>query len=700
MEIPLNNPSTMPEILKKIEEEWNRQYTNMMPDIQNSLCQLKDFVSAVDQSLLLAVTDENGVITDVNTSFCNTTGYSKLEILGESLLRLGPDYNSGCFFEIIQKTIQSGEVWEGEIKNRHKEGSTYWLKATILPFCNKNGSVYKWIAVMKDITKEKRKEEQWRETIQGDFYKILNNMESLVFKVKQHEDSYTYTLFAGKLAEKFGLLPEKTQGKTPFAIFAKEDAHMLQSYYEEAFSGKDYSFEIYLFDTYFYVHLSPVYHDGCVEEIVGTAVEIMEKKRTEQQVHHMTYHTALTGLPNRRKLLEDLSSHIAKKKSLQLVMIDLDQFKHINDSSGHKVGDEILRQAAERLQKTQLLTYHLGADEFAIVMDHKEAVRSLFELFEDPFVCEQIAFYLTISAGVSQYPIHGDTPVELLKNVDTALYSAKEKGRNTYCVYEDKMNEYLTEKIYMINNLRKALSNDEFELYYQPQVCLKTNKIIGVEALIRWNHPDEGLISPAKFIPVAESSGLIIPIGEMVLEKALQQLKMWRNQGFSELRMSVNIAAQHFNQSHFSNTVQTMLEKTQVPAKQLELELTENSLLQNTGMTSNTLHTLRRLGVHLSIDDFGIGYSSLSYLRHFPLTTLKIDKSFMNNINEKEKDRALISSIIHLAGSLDMKVIAEGVETKETMHFLKQEKCDEMQGFYFSPPLRAPQLDQMLKQYY
>ncbi|RSL32202.1 EAL domain-containing protein [Salibacterium salarium] len=701
MEIPLYNPNTMPEILKKIEEEWKQQRVKTTPEISKSLYQLKDFISALDQSLLISVMDENGVITDVNTLFSEVSGYPRSKIIGTYHHFLKSDYHPGSFFEKMWDTIKKGHVWEGEIKNQHKEGDTYWLKTSIFPFFNEGGNVYRSIAVMKDVTEEKQQEAKKRESVQDDYYEILNHMDSLVFKVRQREETFVYSFFAGKLKRRFSVKPEKLYGKTAFEIFSEEEAYILESYYREAFSGENCSFEINLFHTYFYISLSPIYQNGRVKEIVGTAIDIDEKKQTEQQVHHMTYHTVLTGLPNRQKLLDDLTCHITKEEPFQLIMIDLDQFKQINDSSGHKVGDDVLKQAAKRLQRKQFPVYHLGADEFALItFQPNDVVDSLFESFKEPFISEEIAYYVTISVGVSHYPVHGKSSLEMLKNVDTALYTAKEKGRNLCCVYEDQMNEHITEKIYMTNNIRKALSNDEFELYYQPQVCLKTNKIVGVEALIRWNHPEEGIISPGKFIPIAENSGLIIPIGEMVLEKALTQLQLWRKQGYSQLRMSVNIAAEHFNQSHFANTVQTMLENARVPAKQLELELTENSLLKNTGLTTNTLHTLRRMGVHLSIDDFGIGYSSLSYLRHFPLTTLKIDKSFMNHINEKEKDRALISSIIHLAGSLGMRVIAEGVETKETFQFLQQEKCDEMQGFYFSKPMPAADIEKLLKNYY
>ena len=411
------------------------------------------------------------------------------------------------------------------------------------------------------------------------------------------------------------------------------------------------------------------------------------------------------------KLIEDLKSELEKARkgkqgNLGVILIDLDRFKHINDTAGHVVGDAVIVEVGKRFSDLYLLDlveevnlYHLGGDEFVFLIksfdkaDVSKVISRLYQTLEQPFVYKDVDFYLTLSAGVGLYPLTKETDdeEELLKQADLALLKAKDEGRNSCRIYTPQMNEELIRKIEIESDIRKALERDEFVLFFQPQLNLESNQMIGVEALIRWIHPTKGLVSPAEFIPVAEETGLIIPIGDWVLRKACDYLNEWKAAGINNIKMSVNIATSHFKRRDFSENVLKILYNANVDGNKMELEINESSLMENTEDTALTLKKLREHNIGISIDDFGTGYSSLGYLKSFPITTLKIDQSFVRDIMNNGEDRAIVTTIINLAKNLKLEVVAEGVETEEALTFLKSNHCDIMQGFYYSKPLPADQ---------
>ncbi|MDD3344737.1 MAG: EAL domain-containing protein, partial [Sulfurospirillaceae bacterium] len=424
-------------------------------------------------------------------------------------------------------------------------------------------------------------------------------------------------------------------------------------------------------------------------------------KKTVQRIQHLAEHDSLTNLPNLTFLEQHMTSIIAetvgRRAELVLMFIDLDHFKDINDTLGHAVGDKLLIQVAERLQKNlheQDTLSRQGGDEFAILLkgyssltNVAETAKYLIEVIEQPFLVGNHKFMISASIGISVYPQDGADIMTLLKNADTAMYHAKEDGGGKFHFFSEEMNTKVHNRVAMITNLRQALDRDEFVLYYQPQVDGESGRIIGVEALIRWHHPEQGIIPPLQFIPAAEESGLINVIGNWVLKEACSQLKQWMDLGLPEITMAVNISAVQLRQSDFMSKVLEAMSQSGLPAQCLELEITESALIRDTQRIVNMLEELRDNGIRLSVDDFGTGYSSFGYLKHLPFDKIKIDQSFVRELPESTNDASIIQAIIGVANSLKMELIAEGVETEEQRQFLLNQKCQQMQGYYFGKPV-------------
>jgi diguanylate cyclase (GGDEF)-like protein/PAS domain S-box-containing protein len=431
--------------------------------------------------------------------------------------------------------------------------------------------------------------------------------------------------------------------------------------------------------------------------------DITERKRAEDQIHRLAYFDSLTALPNRTLLKDRLDQSIAQaSRSRQMVavmFIDIDRFKGINDTLGHHLGDQLLKALGTRLQECVRhsdTVARLGGDEFVImltgVVSEQAVVRiaqNALDALAKPVSLDGQEVFSTGSIGIALYPMDGSDVDTLLKNADIAMYQAKELGRNTYQFYSADMNAHNLEQLFLGNDLRRALEREEFSLVYQPQVNLTTGCLIGAEALLRWNHAELGLISPVQFIPLAEESGLIVPLGQWVLRSACAQARAWQKAGLAAVRVAVNISACQFRQTDLVGMVERILEETGLDAQWLELELTEGVLMENADATKRILRELKQMGISLAIDDFGTGYSSLNYLKHFPIDRLKIDRSFVNDINVNPDDAAIAEAIIALAHSLRLQVMAEGVESREQIEFLHVRFCEEMQGFYFGQPLAA-----------
>ncbi|MCC7549631.1 MAG: EAL domain-containing protein [Burkholderiales bacterium] len=461
---------------------------------------------------------------------------------------------------------------------------------------------------------------------------------------------------------------------------------------------------------------------GTVTRLSGTIQDVTELQEAEQRIRHLACYDGATGLPNRQSFIEGLGKAlgVARRhhRQLAIIALDLDQFKRVNDTLGHGVGNEVLLAAAQRLVATlrecdvisvseQRLEGSEGAarldgDEFSVLLtdlDHyhdaaKVAHRLLQEL-RKPFEAGGQEVFLTASIGMALYPLDGDDADSLMRNAGAAMHFAKEQGRDNYQFYSRAMNATALEKLSMESQLRKALERDEFLLHYQPKIDAATRRVVGVEALIRWQHPELGIVPPNQFIPLAEETGLIVPIGEWVLRSACEQNRAWQRARLPRTHIAVNISSPHFRQG-LTASISEALRGSGLDPALLEVELTESILMQNVETTLATLHEIKEMGVRLAIDDFGTGYSSLSYLKRFPLDALKIDRSFVKDLPRDPEDAAITKAIIGMAHSLRLQVVAEGVESREQLAFLQQHGCDVLQGYLFSRPVSARQLAQML----
>jgi diguanylate cyclase (GGDEF)-like protein/PAS domain S-box-containing protein len=451
--------------------------------------------------------------------------------------------------------------------------------------------------------------------------------------------------------------------------------------------------------------------EGKVTGVIGTYEDITDRKVAEDRVQYLAYYDALTGLPNRALLQDRLAKALAsarrRKDRVALLFLDLDRFKDINDSLGHSVGDLLLQEVAERLKKwsrEQDTVARVGGDEFVIVLtaakdgaDAAVAAERLVHAMSAAIVVQGRTLSVGCSLGISIFPEHGADSETLIKNADAAMYCAKENGGHNFKFFTDDMNAQAVERLTLENGLRLALDKKELFLVYQPQMNIATGKIIGLEALLRWQHPTLGLVPPDKFIRIAENCGLIMPIGEWVLMTACSQARKWQDEGLPALSVAVNVSAVQFRQEGFCETIRRVLQETRLAPPYLELELTESLLLTNADVTHSVIRELKEMGITLAIDDFGTGYSSFSYLRQFRVSKLKIDQLFIRDVATNPDDAAITAAIISMAKSLHLKVIAEGVEDEAQMSFLRAHQCDEIQGYYFSKPLAVDKVADKLR---
>lgn len=550
---------------------------------------------ALDAHAIVAITDARGVITEVNDKFCAISQYAREELVGQTHKLINSGHHPREFFRNLWYTISRGEVWSGDVCNRAKDGSLYWVQSTIVPFLDKSGRPEQYVAIRADIT---------------------------------------------------------------------------------------------------------------------------AKKEAEADTRRMALHDELTGLPNRRLATERLAQVISDKARRPgfgaVLLIDLDNFKEVNDTLGHATGDKLIKQAGVRLANSvrQVDTVaRIGGDEFVIILENvgsdveSAAANSghvgekIRNALSEPYKLGNLDWDVTPSIGIALFNSVDDAPEELAKRADIALYEAKDAGRNHVCFFNASLQEEVIHRTLLTRDLRQALDNQELSLNYQPLISERM-EVLGFEALLRWHHPKHGLISPDTFIPLAEQSGLILPIGEWVLKTACEQQVKWaKNPKYEACTVAVNVSARQLKQTDFVDTIKRAISCTGIRADRLRLELTESMLQDNVDSTIAKMRALRELGVRFSLDDFGTGYSSLNYLKRLPLDILKIDRSFVRDIFEDPTDAAIVRTIIALSASLDLRVVAEGVETQEQMEWLLEHGCELFQGYFFTTPVPKDQIETVLKKF-
>ena len=531
---------------------------------------------------------------------------------------------------------------------------------------------------------------------------IVTNAPVVLFAV---DANGVFIFSEGQGLKPVGIEPGGLVGLSAFELF--EHTPHFQDDFSRLLAGEDLHPTLDINGIVFECAYSRLLDDqGDVVGMIGVAADITERKRAEARLMQLANFDPLTSLPNRALFHDRLAHALAKahrsKKLVALVFLDLDRFKTINDSLGHYAGDELLKSVAERLQKNAReddTVARLGGDEFTVILegityneDATIVARKILEVMSQPFYLDGHEVFVTTSMGIAIYPLDGDNSDDLLKNADTAMYRAKEQGRNGYRFYTADMNAKAVEQLIMESSMRHALERNEFEVYYQPQIDVHSRELTGFEALLRWRHPDLGLLYPHQFLRLAEDNGLIVVIGEWVLHHVCAQAAQWQRTGLPPVRVAVNLSGRQFRQDNLVESVARALHESGLSPHLLELEITENFLLDNIQSAIITLNRLHDLNVQLAMDDFGTGYSSLSYLKRFPLNSLKIDQSFVRDISTDPDDAAIAEAIIALAKTLRLRVMAEGVETEEQLYFLRSRGCDQAQGFLISAALPADQV--------
>ena len=540
---------------------------------------------------------------------------------------------------------------------------------------------------------------------------LINSSLDMIISVDVNRNIVEFNRAAEQV---FGYSKAEVLGKSIDLLYAdpSEGGQLHKNTHDGGFTGevtnKRKNGEIF----YSYVSAS-VMHDatGRVVGVMGISRDITERKRAEEIIVHQAYHDVLTNLANRRLFVDRLTETLVRvpwhKRLVAVLFLDLDHFKSINDALGHSLGDLLLKAVAERLTacvREGDTVARLGGDEFAISLadvarasDIPRVAQKIIDALSEPYLLEGRQLFITTSIGISISPDDAQDPETILKHADIAMYRAKKHGRNNYQHYSPDMDAHAFERLAVETSLRHALEREEFFLAYQPQLDIATGRIIGCEALVRWQHPDLGIMPPGKFIPLAEESGLIVPLGEWVLRSACAQNKAWQAAGLPPIHVAVNVSPRQLRHENLVQTVDRALRETGLSPNYLELELTENIMQDPEGAT-RLLAQLKSIGVHIAIDDFGTGYSSLNLLKRYPIHKLKIDQSFVRDITNNPHDRAIVTAIITLAHSLNLKAIAEGVETQEQMAYLRSLKCDEAQGYLLGRPMPAQDASKLLAQ--
>lgn len=700
---------------KKLEEEVSVR-AHILEALLSSEERFKRFVETISEWVW--ETDERFRFTYSSPKVLELLGYSPEEIIGKTPFQLMPDDEAdgiSVIFENFAHFLQPFAYVENV--NIHKSGRQVTLETGGAPLLDTDGKCSGYRGISRDVTERKLAEEALREseaTLRGFF-----NANAILMSVLELEDNdFIYALPNKRIADFFGLSLEEMTGMNARGLGITEQfirywlevlryclnvRETVTFEYEFPYKGKTYWYQ---------TSISLVFDSTAARPRFSfAAVDITERKEAEQEIQQLAYFDILTGLPNRVLMNDRLRQILAQSEregwQVGILFLDLDRFKWINDTLGHAAGDTLLKAVAQRLTlrlRTSDTVARLGGDEFVVILsavrneqDIAHTTEEIRNGFSAPFEIEGQEIFVTASIGVAIFPLDGQDAGSLLRNADTAMYVAKESGRNNFQFFSQEMNNLAVERMSLERNLRKALERGEFTLSYQPQFDVRHDRIIGMEALLRWNHPEMGHIPPDKFIPIAEETGLIVPIGEWVLRTACLQAKNWADAGHGTIRIAVNMSSCQFKQNNLPFLVRQILTETGLNAASLELELTESILMENDDRAVNMLRELKGIGIHLAIDDFGAGYSSLTYLKHFPIDRLKIDQLFIRDITTSEDDASIAEAIIAMARSLRMEVIAEGVETSEQIAFLKGRKCFQMQGFYFSQPVSATEAHVILE---
>jgi diguanylate cyclase (GGDEF)-like protein/PAS domain S-box-containing protein len=652
----------------------------------------------VEQSpVSIETTDINGVITYVNQCCIDGSGFEFSELVGRKPSILKSGYHNTTLYDDLWATISTGKYWVGEFCNKRKNGENFWVRANIYPLKNTSNKISSYVAIKEDITQLKEDEKKLR--LASTVFQtateavMVTDASNLIVAVNQ-----AFTLITGyQEAEVLGKNPRLLSSGHHDADFYQEMKNELTTAgkWQGEICNRRKNGEVY----YEWLSITALKNQvGGLESCVSLFSDITKRKKAEDKIYHQANYDSLTGLANRNLFIDrfEQSLTMAKRenKSIALLFIDLDGFKHVNDTFGHSKGDLLLKYVARRIEtavRESDSVARLSGDEFAVMLcgendvySNEKVATKVLERLAIPFQLAEKEAIITASIGIAIFPDDSLLSEDLLAKADSAMYKAKEKGKNNVQFFTKEMDVKAQQRRSLEVELRKAIKNNELVLHYQPIHELKTGKVVSAEALIRWIHPHRGLISPIEFIPLAEDIGFIVDIGDWVLAQACEQAIIWQNQLEFPPKISINISAAQLHRIDFIDKLEDVLAQSKLSPEVLTFEMTESLLIEEDVHTLDKLQTIRSLGIDLSIDDFGTGYSSLSYLKRFPINILKIDRAFIKDITTNSEDEALTCAILSIAESLNLKVVAEGVEEKAQCDMLAKHHCQFVQGEFFS----------------
>jgi diguanylate cyclase (GGDEF)-like protein/PAS domain S-box-containing protein len=651
----------------------------------------------------------------VNAKFADMLGYTV-----EEMCRVGPEHVAAAEhrdgWAERKRRLLEGASREVTSEKRYirSDGNALWVSVVTTVVRDQAGEPLHFISVVQDISARRAAEDALRESEQK-FRQLADNIPEIfwITDARQRKLHYLSPGFAALTGTALDDVLKRP--RSWFKVVHPDDRERVRLARKALPEGEyNVEYRIVLADgAVRWVHdqAFPVRDgQGAVYRIAGIGADVTHRKEAEEKLVYLAHYDALTGLPNRVLFFDRLKQALAESRGrrvLSAVMfLDLDRFKIVNDTLGHGIGDDLLRQVAGRLSASIRhgdTVSRFSGDEFVVIVkdlheraDARHIAQKVLEAFAEPFAVGGHEIFVSCSMGISLYPSDSANEQALVKDADTAMYRAKESGRNNYQFYTREMNARALYRLNLENSLRHALERGEFRLHYQPKACLRSGRITGLEALLRWERPGHGMVQPAEFIPLLEDTGLVVPVGEWVLHEACRQLQAWRAAGREPVAVAINISARQFAVRNLAEMIKRVLDEHGADPRLIELELTESLLMVNTEEAVRTLEYLKSLGLKLSIDDFGTGYSSLSYLKRFPIDALKIDRSFIDEITTDVDDATITRAVIGMAHNLGLKVVAEGVESREQLSFLSANGCDEAQGFFFAPPQSAADIAQWL----
>ncbi|WP_342433232.1 EAL domain-containing protein [Neobacillus sp. FSL H8-0543] len=712
-EILLDNKGKLDGLVGFIQDITDRKISDQVA--ANQVVDSDQFYQSLFESSLDMViyTDSYGAIAQTNSKFSENLGYSDQDILLGPIERFLPSSEVSTFREFFERVL-SGNNQQMKTVFLHKAGNPLQVRLEGIPTIV-DGNVEGVFVIATDISETKEIEVELNQT-ELKYKSLIEQAFIGVFILEQNgQISYGNPKF-------FQILGSKFNSELNIWDYIHPDDQLSQKsiwhYLMNGDDGVNHSFRIIRKDgTLIDIesHSKKVYLENNRPTVIGTIQDVTARKKAEDLNKYLAYHDALTDLPNRRLFQEKLEQTLVTSQKLQqksaVLYLDLDRFKYINDTLGHPIGDKLLKQISLRLKgliRDHDVLARLGGDEFALILPNISSVdriidfsKEIIKSLEDPLPVEDYELFITASIGISVFPNDGEDVETIIKHADSALYKAKDKGKNTYHFYTPSIDAESYRIFTLESDLRRALELNQLELYYQPKICTITNQIIGAEALIRWNHPQWGVVSPGEFIPIAEETGIILEIGKWIKKMACIQNKAWQDAGLPLIPVSINLSAHRFLEKDLLENIKGILADTKLDPKYLEVEITETFLLENEKVVFSVLDGIRKIGIRISLDDFGTGYSSLSYLKRFKgrIDTLKIDQSFINDLSrtDVEGSNFITKTIIDLAQHLNMDVVAEGVETVEQLEILKEYNCDTVQGYLFSKPVPAEEFASLLR---